>query len=57
MAGFVDAIVFNMIRDCGVAHTPVDLSAYPNLKAVYEAVGNIPEVKALVTMWEESVKK
>ena len=55
--GFADATVYNMLRDCRTLHSPVDLSPYPNLKALFEAVSSIPEVKAWETSWEESAKK
>lgn len=48
LPGFVDLLVWNRIRDDALSHTPVDLSAYPNLKALSEAVGSLPEVKSWV---------
>jgi Glutathione S-transferase, C-terminal domain len=43
-----------MIRDDAVAQTPVDLSPYPNLKSLFEAVASHPAVKEWVTKWEAS---
>ena len=48
----MDLIVYNMVRDDAIMHTPVDLHPYPLLKSLYESVDNYPEVKAWVTKWE-----
>lgn len=54
--GFADALVFNMIRDDALVQTPVDLSPYPNMKALFEAMGSIPEVKAWIAKWEAEAR-
>ena len=36
------------MRDDALTHTPVALSLYPHLKALFETVGKNPEVKAWV---------
>jgi glutathione S-transferase len=53
--GFTDVAVFNMIRDDAVVRTPVDLTPYPNLKALFEAVGSRPEVKEWISAAEASM--
>ena len=46
--GFADLLVWNMMRDDALTHTPVALDPYPNLKTLFEMVGKYPEVKAWV---------
>ena len=48
MPGFADLLVWNMMRDDALTHTPVALDPYPNLKTLFEMVGKYPEVKAWV---------
>lgn len=52
--GFVDVTVFNMLRDDALLHTAPDMTACPSLKALFDAVGSVPEVKAWVDKWEAS---
>ena len=47
----MDVIVFNMIRDDSLIHAAVNLAAYPNLKAMFEAVGSNTEVEAWARRW------
>lgn len=54
--GFVDCLVFNMIRDDGIKQGAVDLSPYPNLQGMYEALASNEDVIAWVKKWEAEVK-
>ena len=41
-----------MVRDDKVLHGDMDLSPYPNLKAMYEAADAVPEVRKWIEGWE-----
>jgi hypothetical protein len=43
-----------MIRDDGLVRGAMDLSRWPATKAMYEAVGAVPEVRQWIEDWEAS---
>eukprot|EP01025_Chloroclados_australasicus_P057160 TRINITY_DN7114_c1_g1_i7.p1 TRINITY_DN7114_c1_g1~~TRINITY_DN7114_c1_g1_i7.p1 ORF type:complete len:220 (+),score=26.67 TRINITY_DN7114_c1_g1_i7:170-829(+) len=51
--GFADCVVYAIINDDQEIHGQFDLDAYPNLAAVHEAVGAVPEVQTWREMWKQ----
>ena len=52
--GFADVTIFNMVRDDRLLHGEKDLTLYPNLKAMCDAVDAVPEVRQWIEDWEKS---
>lgn len=44
--GFADCLIVNLLWDDTLKYTPVDLSAYPNVKAMHDAASSNPELSA-----------
>ena len=53
MPGFADTAIFNLIRDDGLTMGgAMSLDSHPHLKAMYEELDKVPEVRKWIEDWE-----